>query len=218
VPSTVVHVALAGLIVAGLLPEEYFDGRAVAVAAGLTVLPDLDVFFGSVIAGAHRSLGHTLFLPALLAGLVWLDLRRETPLVVRLLGPGGGVVAGAGLVGTTLAGIGLDYVVNGVNLFWPVHDQFYAADGKVVVSNQRGLVQTFLDLSPEPPSDGGGGGGGRKRTTQNTHYSTGVDPSRGDEPENVERVFPLVRSGWQLLLVAAGTVVVAARLRLSRRA
>lgn len=215
-PSTVVHVALAGLIVAALLPERYFDRRAVAVALAMAVVPDLDVFLSPVIVGAHRSVGHTLLFPASLAVAAWLDRRRERPLVGRLLGPGGGAVVGAGLVGMTLAAIGLDYAANGVNLLWPVHDQFYAANGKLVVSNQRGLVQTFVDLSPEPPGDGGGGGGGQKRTTQNTHYSTGVDPSRGDEPENVERLFPVVRSGWQLLVVATGTLVVGARLRLSR--
>ena len=211
-PSTIVHVALAGLLVAALLPDELFDRRAVAVAAGLTVLPDLDVFFGSVITGAHRSLGHTLLFPAALAVVVAVDLRRPEPFVHRLAGPAGGAVAAAGLFAMTAAGIGLDYVVNGVNLFWPVHDQFFAANGRVVVSNQRGFVQTFVELSPEPTGDGGGGGGSQPRTTDNTHYSTGVDPQRGDEPENVERVFPIVRSGWQLLLVAGSSVVVTARL------
>lgn len=208
-PSTIVHVALAGLLVAALLPDELFDHRAVVVAAGMTVLPDLDVFFGSLIAGAHRSLGHTLLFPAALAAAVAVDLRRPEPFVRRLAGPAGGAVAAAGLFAMTAAGIGLDYVVNGVNLFWPVHDQFFAANGRVVVSNQRGVVQTFVELPPEPTGDGGGG---QPRTTNNTHYSTGVDPQRGEEPENVERVFPIVRSGWQLLLVAGSSVAVTARL------
>ncbi|ERH11867.1 MAG: hypothetical protein J07HB67_00878 [halophilic archaeon J07HB67] len=212
-PSTLVHVALAGLFVAAVLPDDLFDRRAVAVAAGLTVLPDLDVFFGPVITGAHRSLGHTLLFPASLAVVVAVDLRRVNPFVTRLVGPGGGVVAGVGLFAMTVAGIGLDYVVNGVNLFWPVHDQFFAANGRVVVSNQRGVVQTFVELTPEPTGDGGG----QPRTTNNTHYSTGVDPRPGDEPENVERLFPLVRSGWQLLLLVGSVVVVGARLRLTDR-
>ena len=214
-PSTLVHVALAALLVAALLPDDSFDRRAVAVAAGSTVLPDLDVFFGSVITGAHRSLGHTLLLPGLLALGLAVDLRREEPLVRRLAGPAGGAVAAAGLFAMTVAGIGLDYVVNGVNLFWPIHDQFFAANGRVVISNQRGLVQTFVELTPEPPGDGGGGG--PPRTTENTHYSTGVDPQRGAESTNVERLFPVVRTGWQLLLLVGSVVVVTARLWLADR-
>jgi len=209
VPSTLVHVALAGLLVAALSPDDWFDRRAVAVAAGLTVLPDLDVFFGSVITGAHRSLGHTLLVPALLALALAVDCRREEPFVPRVVGPAGGRIVAAGLFAMTVAGIGLDYVVNGVNLFWPVHDQFFAANGQVVVSTQRGFVQTFVDLTPEPPSDGGGS---QPRTTENTHYSTGVDPQRGEEPSNVERVFPIVRTGWQLLLLVGSVLVVTARL------
>ncbi|MFB6176886.1 MAG: metal-dependent hydrolase, partial [Halobaculum sp.] len=200
-PSTVVHVALAGLLAAGLLPDDYFDRRAVLVVLGIAVIPDLDVFFGSVIDGAHRSLGHNLLLPALAATVLGLDLRRGEHSVVRSrYGPGGGPVFAVGIVGFVVAGIGLDYVVNGANLFWPLHDQFFTANGKAILSNQRGFVQTFVDLTPEPPSDGGGGGGksGRTsepKTTDNTHYSTGVDPTEGKEKKNVERVFPLVRSG-----------------------
>jgi hypothetical protein len=83
-----------------------------------------------VITGAHRSLGHTLLFPAALAVVVAVDLRRPEPFVHRLAGPAGGAVAAAGLFAMTAAGIGLDYVVNGVNLFWPVHDQFFAANGR----------------------------------------------------------------------------------------
>jgi len=32
-------------------------------------------------------------------------------------------------------------------------------------------------------------------------------------PATVDRVFPVVRSGWQLLIVAAGALVTACRLR-----
>lgn len=223
-PSTVVHVALAGLLAAGLLPDDYFDRRAILVILGIAVIPDLDVFFGTMIDGAHRSLGHNLLVPALAAGLLGLDLRRGDNSFVRSrYGPGGGSVFGVGILGFVVAGIGLDYVVNGVNLFWPLHDQFFTANGKAILSNQRGFVQTFLDITLESPSDGGGGGGGggsnsggtsEPRTTDNTHYSTGVDPSDGKEKQDVERVFPLVRSGWQLLLVASSALVIGVKLRL----
>ena len=207
-PSTLVHVALAGVLAAALLPDRCFDRRAVVVVCAFAILPDLDVFAGFLIEGAHRSLGHTLLLPALGAGLVAVDARRRG----SILDARGRAVVGVALVGMTIAAIGLDYVTNGVNLFWPIHDQFFTANGRVIVSNQRGLVQTFIDLSPpEPPSDGSPPS--QPKTTDNTHYSTGVDPSKGEEKQDVERVFPLVRSGWQLLVVATSCVVVPARLR-----
>lgn len=211
-PSTVVHVALAGLLVAALLPDEYFDARAVAVVSVMAILPDLDVFAGFLIEGAHRSLGHTLLFPGVVGGLLAADARREGSLVRSRFGDRGVWVAAVGLVGMVFAAIGLDYVTNGVNLFWPLHDQFFTANGRAILSNQRGFVQTFVDLSPPEPSGGSNGGGETTRTTENTHYRTGVDPRKGDEPKNVERVFPLVTSGWQLLVVATSTLVVSARL------
>lgn len=206
-PSTLVHVALAGLLAAALLPDDAFDGRAVAVVLGMAAVPDLDVFAGFLFDGAHRSLGHTLLFPASLAVVGAADAHRDGSWLRGRWGVRGVWVFGVGVVGITLASIGLDYVTNGVNLFWPVHDQFFTANGRALVSNQRGFVQTFVDLSPPEPSDGG-----PTRTTDNTHYRTGVDPEAGAEPANVERVFPLVTAGWQLLLVAASAVVVTARL------
>lgn len=206
-PSTLVHVALAGILAVALLPSEYLDRRAVAVVCGLVILPDLDVFAGFVFDGAHRTLGHTLVFPAVIGLFGLLETRREHSVVRRLLGDRGVAVGGVGLVAVVGSAIGLDYVTNGVNLLWPLHDEFFTANGRVIVSNQRGVVQTFLDLSPPEP-----GADTTTRTTNNTHYRTGVDPSAGSEPENVERIFPLVRSGWQLLLVVTSVVVVTAKL------
>ena len=49
-PSTVVHLALAGLLAAGLLGE-WFSRRSLAVVLVVTVLPDLDAFVGLVVQG-----------------------------------------------------------------------------------------------------------------------------------------------------------------------
>jgi hypothetical protein len=204
-PSTLVHVAVGALLAAALLAEA-FDGRSVGVVVAAVAAVDLDTFLGLAVAGAHRAATHTFVLPALLAVALYLDLRRPAPLVTRWRADAGRVLAVA-LVAVAVAGIGLDMVTNGVNAVWPLHDRFYTVDGRAVLSNQRGFVQTFVDLSPEPAADGG-----TTRTTDNTHYSTGVDPSAGDEPGNVERVFPLVRSGWQLLFVVAAPLVVGGRL------
>ena len=207
VPSTLVHVAFAGLLAAALLRESAFGRRTVAVVVAATVLPDLDSFVSPFLAGAHRSLGHNVLLPALAVVALVYDTRvREESWLRNHWGDAAPHVAWVALAGFAVAGVGLDYVANGVNLFWPLHDQFYALDGRAGLSNQRGFFQTFVDLTPETV-----------HTTETLHYATGVDPSPGAEPENVERVFPLVWAGWQLLLVATGVGVLAARFARKRR-
>lgn len=211
-PSTLVHVALAALLAAALVGRT-LDWRAAVVVLGATAFVDLDAFVGLVLAGTHRAAFHTFLLPALAAALVYADTRiRETSTLARWH-PDGARVAWVTIAAVALAGIGLDMAVNGVNALWPLHDQFYTVDGKAVLSDQRGLVQTLVEL--EPPEDADGR---QTRTTDNTHYGTGVDPGKGDEPEDVERLFPLVRSGWQLLLVAVGYGVLGVRLWEHRRA
>jgi membrane-bound metal-dependent hydrolase YbcI (DUF457 family) len=201
VPSTLVHVALAGLLAAALLREDEFGRRAVGIVLLAAVLPDLDSFVSPFLAGAHRSLGHNVLIPVAGAALLAYDawVRDRSGLRARF-GAAAAGVAWVALAGFAIAGVGLDYVTNGVNLFWPVHDQFYTLNGRAGLSSQRGFFQTFVDLTPR-----------EVRTTENLHYATGVDPSPGAEPENVERVFPLAWAGWQLLLVAASVGVLAVR-------
>ncbi|ESP87775.1 metal-dependent hydrolase [Candidatus Halobonum tyrrellensis] len=208
-PSTLVHVALAGLFAAALLRERAFGRRSVAVVLLAATLPDLDAFASLVVGGAHRSLGHNALVPAALAAALLYDTRVGDSRVRARYGPTAPAVAWTALAGFAVAGVGLDYVVNGVNLFWPLHDQFYTLDGRLALSTRRGLVQTFVDLSV--PAEAA-------RTTENLHYSTGVDPSPGAEPGNVERVFPVVAAGWQFLVVLAGAATLAVRFRQSARA
>ena len=219
-PSTVVHLALAGLIAAALLRDS-FGLRALAVVAVLVIVPDLDAFAGLVIEGGHRSLLHTLLFPLALAGLIVYDTRvRETSWLRHRFDGHGSRVAWVGVLSIAFAAIGPDLFGVGANLLYPVHDQFYAFDGRIELSNQRGLVQTFVDLAPEPVESGGNGGTGggdiAVGSTEEVHISSGVDPQAGDEPENVERIFPIVRSGQQLLLVLTSLVVVGTRLAESR--
>jgi hypothetical protein len=210
-PSTVVHVALAGLLAAGLLGSA-FDRRALAVVAVVTILPDLDAFAGFVIPGGHRAVLHTLLIPALGGVALAYDTRYRAVSTFRSrFGADRVPVAWVALLAFAVAGIGLDLVTGGANILYPVHDQFYRLNGKLIYSTQRGLVQTFVELAPsgvEAKSLG---------STATVHVSSGVDPSRGAEPANVDRVFPVARSGWQLLLILTSAVVVAARLRLSAR-
>lgn len=202
-PSTLVHVAVGGLLGAGLLGAG-FDKRAAAVVVVAAALPDVDTFAGFVLPGAHRALLHTFLLPAVLVALVAYDTRvRSVSRLRTRFGSRGVRLAWVGIVALVGGGILPDLFANGVNAFYPVHDAFYTVNGRLYLSNQQGLVQTFVDVSPAEPA----------RTTRNFHYSTGADPSPGAEPENVERIFPVAMSGIQLMLLVLSAFVVGVRLR-----
>jgi inner membrane protein len=166
-PSTVVHVALAGLVGTALLAEQ-FDGKAVLVVMAATALVDFDVFVGFWIDGAHRAAFHNLLVPLLGSALLWWDLRYRNRSHLRSRWGARGVRIGwVSVVAVTFAGIGLDAFLNGVNLFYPLHDQFYTFSGKVYYSTEEGFVQTlvsidfeaFIDsLVPENATNSGGEG------------------------------------------------------------
>jgi hypothetical protein len=203
-PSTLVHLALGSLIAAALL-EDAFGPRALGVVLLVTAVPDLDAFVGIAFPGTHRAALHTLLIPVLLGVAIAYDCRREESWL-RARGPGAIRVAWVAVIAYVIAGIGPDLFFNGVNVLYPLHDRFYAVNGEVLYSDQRGFVQTLWEGQE---STGG--------TTDDTHYATGVDPTRGNDPENVERVFPIARSGLQVLLICAGTAITGARLWLDRR-
>ncbi|WP_181686498.1 metal-dependent hydrolase [Halorhabdus salina] len=216
-PSTVVHLALAGLLAAGLLGAA-FDLRALAVVFVAAAIPDLDAFASLVIESGHRAVLHTLLLPLAVGAVCWYDTRYREDSWIRARWDDAGVrVAWVSILSLAIAGIGLDMFTNGVNVFYPVHDQFYQLDGEVLLSTHDGIVQTFVDLSQstaDGASSGGGSSGGEVAvgSTDDQFYSSGVDPWEGEEPANVERTFPIVRSGQQLLLVVTSAVVVGGRL------
>jgi len=149
VPSTLVHVAVGGLVGAALLGDR-FTPRAIAVVLVAAAIPDLDSFLAPVIAGAHRSALHTLVVPALLGFAVYADARREDSWLRARWGSDGAYVAGVAVAALLAGGILPDMVTNGVNALWPVHDQFYTVDGELKLSTTEGVVQTFVDLSPTP--------------------------------------------------------------------
>jgi hypothetical protein len=65
-----------------------------------------------------------------------------------------------------------------------------------------------VDFSPEEPA----------RTTENTRYKTGADPDPWQQTEEpVERVFPVVQAGWQLMLVLVSATIVGFRTVQDRR-
>lgn len=208
--STVVHVSFGALVAAALLYE--FDAKSLAVVCAFAAFPDVDTFLGVWFAGGHRALLHTLLLPAALGTLVYWDARRAESWLRGKFGRRGPHVAAVGVVALTVGGILPDLMTNGVNLLYPVHDRFYTFSGKLELSSTEGVVQTFVDLG-----DDAGGGGTVGGTTENTHYYTGVDLERGPDPANAERVFPVVSSGMQLVVVLTALVAVVGRFREAKR-
>lgn len=204
-PSTLVHLAIGALLAAGLLGEE-FDGRALAIVLAATAIPDLDTFIGIALPGTHRALLHTAVIPALALGLIYYDIRfRERPILAT---PRAVRIAWVAVAAYALAGIGPDLFTNGANLLYPLNDQFISLSGRVYLSDQRGLVQTIWQQQESV-----------RGTTKTVHYSTGVDPTPArTEPVDVERIFPLADSGFQLLIVFVGAGVAAGRLWTARNA
>jgi inner membrane protein len=209
-PSTVVHVAFGALVATAFLHE--FDAKALAVVCAFAAFPDVDTFLGIWIAGGHRALLHTLLVPVVLGVLVYWDTHRGESWLRARFGRSGPHVAAVGVVALTFGGILPDLMTNGVNLLYPVHDRFYTFAGKLELSSTEGVVQTFVDLSEDTSSGGSVGG-----TTENTHYYTGVDLERGPDPENAERVFPIVASGMQLVVVLTAIAGVIGRFREAKR-
>lgn len=210
VPSTLVHLAVGALVGTALLGER-FSPRALAVVLVATAAPDLDTFLFVVWSGAHRTALHTLVLPVVLAaGLYWdVHLRPASALRERF-GSDGPSVAGVAVAALVAGGIFPDLFANGVNALWPLHDEFVRVDGRALLSDQRGLVQTFLETATEQAAE-------PTRTSENTRYATGVDPGPGRQPSGreperpPERVFPLAVGGWQLMLVVLSGFVVGVR-------
>jgi inner membrane protein len=207
-PSTVVHVAFGALVATAFLRE--FDAKVLAAVCAFAAVPDLDTFLGVWIAGGHRAILHTALLPLALGALVAWDARRDWSWLRRRFGKRGPHVAGVGVLALAVGGIGPDLMTNGVNLLYPVHDTFYAFDGELKLSSTKGVVQTFVELGGEDPESVVG-------TTETQHYRTGVDVERGADPKNVERIFPVVMSGLQLLVVATAALGVAGRFREAKR-
>lgn len=218
-PSTVVHVAFALLVAAGILGSAY-DRRALLVVGAVAVVPDLDVFVSLVVESTHRAAFHTLLVPLVATAGLYYDTRVRAASWLRdRYGTWGVQVAWASLAGFTFGGIGLDlFTPQGVNVFYPLYDQFVSLDGQIGYSTTQGPFQTFVEIGEASDSGGGGGGSpsvdvGQRGSTREVHVGSGVDPSKGEEEAGVKRIFPIAYRGWHLTLLAASLLVTAIRLR-----
>ncbi|MFP8958562.1 metal-dependent hydrolase [Natrialbaceae archaeon A-CW3] len=215
-PSTVVHVGLAGLVGAALLGDR-FDTRAILFVMAATAIIDLDTLIGIYFPGTHRAALHNVWVVVIPGILLYWDANvRDRSFVRSRWGAYGYRVGWVTLVAVLFAHILLDAFYNGVNLFWPVYDRFFDLSGKLIVTNERGVVQTFVEL--ESDSSGRSLSESTARgTTADTHYSTGFDPTREEPPEDVERIFPIASSGELFIVTVIGYLTVGYRIFESRR-
>jgi len=216
-PSTFVHAGFAIVLGAALLRDE-FDRRAIALLLAIVIVTDLDSFAGGIIEGAHRSLFHTLLIPAGVALLLYYDTHvRETSWLVDRYGHRGLQLAWVGVFVHAVAAILLDYThLDGAGLFFPISDAFYQLEGKLGVSPKTGLVQTFVEIETDPETGSTTTDFGKTGTRENTHVPTPVQPNENasvvpSEDESVERTFPIAVHGWQLYLILAGLFTLAAK-------
>lgn len=204
-PSTLVHLAIAGLV-AGTLLHRDFDLRSLGLVLAATAIPDLDALLAPVMTGAHRAALHTLLLPLVMGVIFVFDIRRRNSVIRRRYGRRGVKIGLVAVFAMVFAGILPDLTHTGVNLFYPLHDRFYTIDGKLLISNQRGLVQTLIEFAPD---NGGKTVGG---TTKTAHHASVVNPTDGPEPKNVERKLWIAGTGLKLLLILTSTIVISIRL------
>lgn len=194
-PPVPVHIALGGLIGAVLLANR-FDTRAILIVMGAAGIPDLDVFFGFVIPGAHRAVLHTLLFPAALSAMLVWDVYVRDESYVRGRWDAYGVhVAWVAIVTMTVAHILLDSFGSGINAFWPVYDRFYMLSGNLVVRYHNGFTVDFIRVV-------------ELGTTTDTHYGTGFDTVNAAG----ERRFPVALTGEQFVLLLTSCGVVARRI------
>jgi len=207
-PSLVVHYAFVGLLAATVLGAA-FDRRSLALSLVVVTVPDVDAFIGLVSSVGHRAATTNLVIPAVAGVLVAVDLyAREESAIRQRWGAYGVRVAWFCVVVYAVGHVFMDAITGGANLLWPLHDQFYEISGRLELSSQRGVVQTFVDLDGSGPTFDAMG------DSSEVQMSTGVDPDPGAEPSSdgsVDRIFPIVRSGWQLFVLVVGTLATAAR-------
>lgn len=209
-PSTVVHVGLAALIAAALL-RDHFDTRSLVIVMATTAFLDIDTILGMWIEGGHRAILHNIWIPVVLTVLLAWDTRVRPQSILRArYGDWGVRTAWVSIVAITFAHILLDAFYNGVNLFWPLHDQFYDLSGHLWITDQRGLVQTFVTIEfvdglPRISEETAIG------STSDVHYRTGVDPGPDADPDT-ERIFPIAESGELFIIAVTGYLVAGYRL------
>lgn len=213
---TPVNAAFGALLAAALLGAA-FDRRSVAIVVASAMLPDLDAVASLAVPGATNALLHAVWLPLAAGVALYWDTRvRDASRLRERAGWRGVRVAWVALAAFLVAGVGPDlFGGEGANLLYPLHDAYYLVSGGFVFSTEDGAVQTFVSL-------GAGGPGVLPLETLGTTASyaipTFINPDgRPGLSLGAERELHLVRTGWQLVVVAAAVTLLAVRFRRERR-
>lgn len=228
-PATTVHLGFGLLVAAALFPGERFDRKLLAVFAAVLIFPDLDSIPGWWLPGAHRAMFHTLVLVGIVAAALLYDTRIHDESWLRARGAAWkrgadgvrehsddgqwAVRVAWGLLAThVLAHLFLDWAhLDGINLLYPVADQFYTLDGEIAYTTADGWIQTFVEIG----SDEDGGRTidvGQQGSTEDVHVPTPTDPEPGSGvDQDAERIVPFAVNGWQLYLILLGLFTVGAR-------
>lgn len=210
-PSSVVHAAVAAVLAVGLLGR-FYDRQALAIVVAIVLVPELDTALGLVIAGAHRTVLHTMGLSAVATPLLYWETTREGSWIRGRWGARGVRIAWVCLVVHTFAHIAFDWThLEGINLIWPAVDRFFVLEGEMYVSASEGFVQTFVDIARDPETGRGVIDAGQGGTRAETHVSNPAQPDPQPDSGPVDRRFPIAVRGWQLHLLLTGASVMAAR-------
>jgi hypothetical protein len=211
-PPTLVTVAVGVLLGVALLGEA-FDRRSITVVATVAAVPDLDAAFSLWICGATNAALHTFFIPLFAAVALYLDTRREASWLRDRYGWYGVRVAWVAVAVYVVAGIGMDlFHIDSAAVLYPLSNRYFSVVGKLVLSTQEGVVQSYVTFGDGWLSAGTYG------TTESRHISTWVNPTPGtDNPPGAERVVRVVDSGWQLVVVATAAATLTARTVIERR-
>jgi len=204
-PPTLVSLAVGVLLGVALLGSA-FDCRSLAVVALAAIVPDVDALLSLVILGSTNAVLHTIFIPAVAAGVLYYDTdQRETSWLRSHYGWKGVRVAWVAVASYAIAGIGLDlFSSESVALLYPFSDRYYAIVGRFIISTQEGLIQTYVEFGDgwfEIASPG---------TTATHHVESWLNP--GDR----ERRLRVLESGWQAVVVLTALAAIPAKLRTAR--
>ena len=197
---TLVNVAVGVLLGVALLGIA-FDRRSIAIVGLAAAFPDLDAALALLVPGATNAACHSLFLATIVGSVLYWDTeRRGTSWLRGRYGFYGVRVAWVAVASFVVAGIVFDLFTSvGVALLYPLVDRYYVVSGRLVLSSQEGVVQTYFDL---------GEGWLALETTGRTsthRIDTWVTPT------DDERRLRLVESGWQLVVVLTAIAAVPAK-------
>ena len=207
-PPTLYNVALGVLLGLALLGAA-LDRRSLLIVAFAAGASDLDALVSLVIDGATNAVFHSVFLPAIVfVVLLWDTMFADRSWLIERYGWWGARTAWVVLAAYVVAGIVPDLLSEeGVNLLYPLVDQFYSVDGAFYYSTTDGIVQTYVGVGDDRllAVD-------RLGTTADHHVPTWVNPTpgtglRSDEP----RTLTLVETGWQLVVVVTAIAATAVR-------